>query len=141
MSKKEGVVDKNKLSMMFPSSAKVLKKLEALIGHVGVWDYDMGLADRALYLAYINLSNGHKVEIAIDSEHPECYLAVNVVGISKKKVNQPVKKAVADKIIKSGVQLTNPNSGFKMTAFHQSYVDNQVMNEVKDIVCRIIPLL
>ena len=141
MLKKEGITDQKKLSLMFPNSVNYLNKLEKLIGKDGVWNYDIGLDDRALYLAYINSAKDHKVELAIDSEHPESYLAVNVVGISKENEYQAVDEIVADKIINSGVQLTNPNSDFKLTAFFQSYVNDNVMNEAVGVVCRIIPLL
>lgn len=141
MLKKEGITDQKKLSQMFPNSVNYLNKLEKLIGKDGVWNYDIGLDDRALYLAYINSAKDHKVEVAIDSEHPECYLAVNVVGISKENECQAVEKPVADKIINSGAQLANPNSDFKRTAFFQSYVNDKVMDEAIRIVQTILPLL
>ena len=86
MLKKEGITDQKKLSLMFPNSVNYLDKLEMLIGRTdGVWDYDVGYDDRALYLAYISNSGRYKVELVIDSEHPECYLAVNIVMNSEDK--------------------------------------------------------
>jgi len=142
MLKKEGVTNQKELSRMFPNSVNYLNELEQLIGiSGGIWDFDVALEDRALYLAYFNSAKNHKVEIAIDSECPKCYLAVNVVGVSPKNEYQAVDDGVASKIIDSGIQLTNQNSDYKRTAFFQSYVNDQVKNCAVKIVRQIIPLL
>lgn len=142
MLKKEGVTNQKELSRMFPNSVNYLNELEQLIGiSGGIWDFDVALEDRALYLAYFNSAKNHKVEIAIDSECPKCYLAVNVVGVSRKNEYQAVDDGVASKIIDSGIQLTNQNSDYKRTAFFQSYVNDQVKNCAVKIVRQIFPLL
>ena len=142
MLKKEGVTNQKELSRMFPNSVNYLNELEQLIGIPGgIWDFDVALEDRALYLAYFNSAKNHKVEIAIDSECPKCYLAVNVVGVSQKNEYQAVDDGVASKIIDSGIQLTNQNSDYKRTAFFQSYVNDQVKSCAVKIVRQIFPLL
>ena len=143
MLKKEGVTDQKKLSRMFPNSVNYLDKLEMLIGRTdGVWDYDVGYDDRALYLAYISNSRKYKVEFVIDSEHPECYLAVNVVVNSEERdVNSSVTKELVEKLINSGVQLTDLHFAFKITIYFRPYNNERVMNEAAGIVQAILPLL
>ena len=92
-------------------------------------------------MAYTTVSKKYKVEFVIDSDHPECYLAVNVVRVSKKMTNQAIAKKDLEEVMKSWLRLANPNSDFKMTAFFQSYVNDKVMDGAVRIVQAILPLL
>mgnify|MGYP003558143712 FL=1 len=143
MLKKEGITDQKKLSLMFPNSVNYLDKLEMLIGRTdGVWDYDVGYDDRALYLAYISNSGRYKVELVIDSEHPECYLAVNIAMNSEdKNGDHAATKELVEKLINSGVQLTDLHFAFKLTIYFRPYNNERVMNEATGIVQAILPLL
>lgn len=93
-------------------------------------------------MAYISNSGKYKVEFVIDSEHPECYLAVNIVMNSEEdNGNRAATKELVEKLINSGVQLTDLHFAFKMTIYFRPYNNERVTNEAVGIVRTILPLL
>ena len=70
------------------------------------------------------------------------YLAVNIVMNSEdKNGDHAATKELVEKLINSGVQLTDLHFAFKLTIYFRPYNNERVMNEATGIVQAILPLL